>query len=60
MMVQQRLRMCRIIDKMEENPQLGKRLGLENKSTFHGSHVKDIRPSGTGTNDMYPLYWTHQ
>ena len=50
MMVQQRLRMCRIIDKMEENPQLGKRLGLENKSTFHGSHVKNIRPSETGTN----------
>ena len=50
MMVQERVRMCRIIYQMECNPQLGKRLGLENKSTFHGHYVKENRPLGTDTN----------
>lgn len=47
MMVQERLRLCQIIYQMECNPQLGKRLGLENKSTFHGYYVKEIRPLGS-------------
>ena len=39
MSVQERIRMCRIIDQMQTNPETCKRLGLENKSTFHGNEV---------------------
>ncbi len=40
MSVQERVRMCRIIDQMPNNPAASKRLGLENRSTFHGNEVK--------------------
>ena len=41
MSVQERVKMCRIIAQMENKPALSKRLGLENKSTFHGSYVDE-------------------
>ena len=41
MSVQDRMRMCRIIDQMENRPALSKRLGLENKSTFRGCYVNE-------------------
>ena len=37
MSVQERVRMCRLIEQMDEKRVLSKRLGLENKSTFHGN-----------------------
>ena len=39
--VQERIKMCQIIDQMEIRPALTKRLGLENKTTFHGSYVAE-------------------
>ena len=39
--VQDRVRMCRMIDQMENRPVLSKRLGLENKSTFRGCYVNE-------------------
>lgn len=41
MSVQERMKMCRLIEQMESKPVLSKRLGLENKSTFHGSYVDE-------------------
>lgn len=44
MSVQERVRMCHLVDLMESKGALSKRLGLENKSTFHGSPVdKNLR-----------------
>ena len=37
MSLQERVRMCRLIEQMDEKRALSKRLGLENKSTFHGN-----------------------
>ena len=39
--VQDRVKMCRIIDQMENRPTLSKKLGLENKSTFRGCYVHE-------------------
>ena len=39
--VQDRVRMCRIIDQMENRPALSKRLGLENKSILRGCYVNE-------------------
>lgn len=41
MSVQERIRMCRIINQMEDLPELSKRLGLENKSTLHGKYIDE-------------------
>ncbi|MCH5256169.1 MAG: hypothetical protein J1D87_02705 [Lachnospiraceae bacterium] len=41
MSVQERLRMCQLIDQMESKEELCKRLGLENKSTFHGYPIDE-------------------
>ncbi|MGN0395408.1 MAG: hypothetical protein ACI4EF_08600 [Coprococcus sp.] len=41
MNVQERVIMCRFIDKMERNSDFSKKLGLENKSTFHGNPVDE-------------------
>ena len=39
MSILKRMKICRIIDRMESNPELSKRLGLANKSTFHGDYI---------------------
>ena len=41
MSIQDRVRMCRLIDQMESRQELCKRLGLENKSTFHGNPIDE-------------------
>lgn len=41
MNVQQRMKMCRLLEQMEERPELSKRLGLENKSTFRGNVIEN-------------------
>ncbi len=41
MSVQERVRMCRLIDQMERQKEYSKRLGLENRSTFHGTRIYD-------------------
>ncbi|MGN0140716.1 MAG: hypothetical protein ACI4AD_00700 [Roseburia sp.] len=48
MSVQERMRMCRLIDQMESRPAFCKRLGLENRSTFHGSLVDENYGKGRG------------
>lgn len=40
MNVQERIRVCRIICEMEMRPELSKRLGLENRSTFYGQLIE--------------------
>ena len=42
MSVQERVRMCRLIEQMDEKRALSKRLGLENKSTFHGNLLYEV------------------
>ncbi len=42
MSVQERMRLCRIIEKLEEQREYGKRLGLENKSSYRGIQVEQI------------------
>ena len=41
MSIQERVRMCRLIERMESKKELCKRLGLENKSTFHGNPLDE-------------------
>lgn len=40
MSVQERMRMCQIIEKIEEQKEYSKRLGLENRSSFRGSQIE--------------------
>ena len=46
MSVQERIRMCQIIEKMEVHEDYSKRLGLENKSSYHGSPVEKRKGRG--------------
>ena len=39
MSIQERVRMCQLIDQMERKKEFSERLGLENKSTFHGEPI---------------------
>ncbi len=39
MPVEQRIRMCLLIDKMETQKDYSKKLGLENFTTFHGKKI---------------------
>lgn len=41
MHIQERLKICQLIDQMENKKELCKRLGLENKSTFHGNLIEE-------------------
>lgn len=41
MRIQERVRMCQLIDQMASKKELCKRLGLENKSTFHGNPIDE-------------------
>lgn len=41
MSAQERIRLCRIINQMENKKAFCKRLGLENQSTFHGNPVRN-------------------
>lgn len=43
MNVCERMKRCLIIEQMEKMPELSKRLGLENKSTFHSNYVNDVQ-----------------
>ena len=54
MSIQERLRMCQLIDQMENKKELCKRLGLENESTFHGKPIDEYignKRNGEKTND---------
>lgn len=42
MSVLERVRRCQLIDKMKEQKEYCKRLGLENKSSFHGCPVENV------------------
>lgn len=42
MSVQDRMRMCQLIDRMEIHMEYCKRLGLENISSFHGCKVENV------------------
>ena len=37
----ERIRLCRLLDKMEEQKTYSKKLGLENTSTFHKKQIND-------------------
>ena len=39
MSVQERLRMCQIVEKMENQKEYSKRLGLENHSKYRGNKI---------------------
>ena len=41
MSIKERVRMCQIIEQMEIKKEFSKRLGLENKSTFHGKPIDE-------------------
>ncbi|MCH5253964.1 MAG: hypothetical protein J1F41_03495 [Lachnospiraceae bacterium] len=41
MSIQERVRMCQLINQMESKKELCKRLGLVNKSTFHGNPIDE-------------------
>ena len=43
MNVQERVSMCLIIEQMKNKPELSKRLGLENKSTFRNKYIDNVR-----------------
>ena len=44
--VQERMKMCQIIEKMETQKEYSKRLGLENRSSFRGSPVEKREKRG--------------
>lgn len=41
MMVEQRIKTCMLIEKMYEQTEYSERLGLENKSSFHGKNIEE-------------------
>ena len=41
MSIQERMRMCRLIEQMEKQKECSKKLGLENRSTFCGVRIDD-------------------
>lgn len=48
MSIEERVKRCCLIEQMDRDPALSERLGLENKSTFHGKVIgrekdKDVR-----------------
>lgn len=52
MSVQERVKMCQLVDQMGKNSELSKRLGLENRSTFHGSYMyEDLRRKEVNKNE---------
>ena len=46
MHVVERMRMCRIIEKMEEQKEYSKRLGLENNSYYKGAPIINQKKRG--------------
>lgn len=42
MSVQERMRMCKLVEKMENQRAFSKRLCLENNSSFHGKPITKI------------------
>ena len=47
MNVDERMRMCRIIEKMEEQKEYSKRLGLENNSYYKGAPIINQKKRGS-------------
>lgn len=41
MRLAERIRLCRLLDKMEEQKEYSQKLGIENISTYHKKQVKD-------------------
>ena len=41
MPVEQRIRLCLLIEKMNENKEYSEMLGLEDKTTFHGDRLHE-------------------
>lgn len=41
MPVEQRIRLCLLIEKMNENKEYSEMLGLENTTTFHGEQIRE-------------------
>ena len=41
MSIQERMRMCRLIEQMEQQKEYIKKLDLENQSTFYGVRIDD-------------------
>ena len=39
MSIEERVKRCRLVEQMDSYPALSERLGLENKSTFHGTVI---------------------
>ena len=39
MCVKERIKLCRLLDKMEEQKEYSQKLGLENASTFHKKQI---------------------
>ncbi len=40
MSVEQRILICRLLEKMNDEKEYSRKLGLENKSIFHGVQIK--------------------
>lgn len=41
MPVEQRIRLCLLIEKINENKEYSEKLGLEDKTTFHGAWIHE-------------------
>ena len=41
MTTEQRIRMCLLLEKMDEQKEYSERLGLENRSRFHGKTIEE-------------------
>ena len=39
MCIEQRVRICRLLEKMKEQDSYSKKIGLKNTSTFHGKRI---------------------
>ncbi len=43
MTIEQRIRTCMLIEKIYEQAEYSERLGLENRSRFHGKNIEEKR-----------------
>ena len=41
MTTEQRIRMCLLLEKMDEQKEYSERLGIENRSRFHGKTIEE-------------------
>lgn len=44
---EKRIRLCKLIEKLQKKPKFGKRVGLENVSKYKGQLTVKEKPSGT-------------